>query len=89
MIWGWLAVSILLGIVGLYLLWVWLEARNEVRTAPRRDMFTCDKHGIFPAKYALKTELLPLGEEKDNYKVCPMCLEDAERTAKARLGLKV
>jgi hypothetical protein len=88
--WGWWLVGgVLLGMVGLYLLWVWLEARSEVRNAPRKDMFTCDKHGIFPAKYALKTELLPLGEATENYKVCPMCLEDAERTARLRLGLKV
>lgn len=86
----WVAiVTVVLCVLVFYLCYVYLDARQSVRNTPRTPMFTCDRHGIFPAKWALKTDLLPIGEEKDGYKVCPMCLEDAERLAKQRMGLNV
>jgi hypothetical protein len=89
MTWLWWSMSILIAVIAFYLVYVWLEARQMIRDTPRTPMFTCDKHGVFPAKWALKTDLLPIGEEKEGYKVCPMCLEDAEKLAKQRMGLKV
>lgn len=85
--WSILTVGLVLLVCVVYLLFVWLLARDEVRHTPRTDMFVCDKHGAFPAKYALQGEavLFTGGEET---KVCPFCLKDAERIARERYGVK-
>jgi hypothetical protein len=48
--------------------------------APRIPMYSCDKHGTFPEKYAV--ELDSIGITEAPIKLCPMCFEDRFREAK-------
>lgn len=54
------------------------DAKHDTKAAPREDMFTCDKHGVFAKRYV--TRLTGVTEEPIDY--CPFCLEDRFREAK-------
>jgi len=55
--------------------------------APREEMFTCQKHGLFPAKYSLRLNTLGITHD-DSMTMCPMCMEDRFREARKNAGLK-
>ena len=75
----WTVVWIGLVIVGVaYFVVVAYDAKHSTQASPREDMFTCDKHGVFAQKYALR--LTGITEEPIAY--CPMCAEDRFKEAK-------
>lgn len=82
MMW-WIMGAVALAFVAFYLLWVFLQARAEVRQAPHVDMFSCDKHGLFKRSLAIKSNIFM--SDNSEHLVCPLCLEDAEKVATERL----
>lgn len=81
MIW-WTVIIVILA-VAFYMLWVVAQARASVRQAPHVDMFSCDKHGVFKKSLAIKSNIFM--SDNSEHLVCPLCLEDAEKVATARL----
>lgn len=70
--------------LGYFSLLLW-DVKTEVAGAPRAAMFVCEKHGVFPEKYALE---IPTPTTEQPVKVCPFCFEEAEKKARERLGVK-
>ena len=64
----WIVIGILLIIlvVGLYFLYVYVEAKLEVKASPREEMFMCDVHGAFRKKHVIKFL---------DYEMCPRCFD--------------
>lgn len=78
----WLGIATILCallIIG-YLVLVAYDARHATDTAPRTDMYTCDRHGLFPRKYALKLT----GITEEPIEQCPMCLQLKFQEAKLK-----
>jgi hypothetical protein len=62
----------LFSLVGLvYILLVAFDAKHDVATAPRTDMFLCPKHGAFPARYVYHLT----DATSEPIEMCPMCFE--------------
>jgi hypothetical protein len=64
----------------IYLGCVAYDARHTTNQAPRDDMYTCDRHGVFSKKYALKLT----GITEEPILQCPFCMEDRFKEAKQR-----
>jgi hypothetical protein len=87
---GVFSATFVIGVALLYSGLLYWDVKNTVANAPREEMFVCDKHGVFPRKYALN-----LG---DNFEVqhtdgrvtqepllyCTLCYEDRMKEAKLK-----
>lgn len=60
-------IIVLLASAIVYIGFIYLEAKMEVKAAPREPMFECQKHGIFRKKHLIKF----LDTEW-----CPMCIDE-------------
>jgi hypothetical protein len=65
-----------------YIAAVAYEAKHSTDNAPRQDMFTCEKHGLFPKKYAMQLT----GITEEPILQCPFCFET--RMKEARKNVK-
>jgi hypothetical protein len=74
----WVGAGFLIIVAG-YLVYAVVSAKCEVDDAPRVDMFNCPKHGLIPAKYTLKLDVMT----ETPIEFCPMCFEDKMKAAKA------
>lgn len=72
-------------IAAIYFAIVRWDVLNDVKNAPRTEMFLCNKHGAFPAKYAIEA---PVPSTEKPVKICPMCMEDSENKARALYAAK-
>ncbi len=79
------AIAALLVVLCIYIALLALDAKVKTETAPRVPMFSCDKHGTMPAKYAVSFDGMGVLEEPQQ--VCPMCLEDRFKEARKNAGL--
>jgi len=69
---------VFLGPLAVYVLVVAFRAWIEVRSTPKVDYFTCDKHGSFPLKWAID---MPMDDGGPPHKVCCFCFQDAYKRA--------
>ena len=66
--------------------YVWvtaMSAKMATERAPKVDMFSCDKHGAIPAKYAIPFD--GMGVLEKPVLTCPFCFEDRGREAQKNL----
>jgi hypothetical protein len=75
------AVVVLAGLT-FYVLFVAIRSWWETRETPKTDMFTCDKHGVFPVKYLIE---MPIDDGGKPIMQCPFCYEEAFKKADERL----
>lgn len=54
-------------VILLYIAYVYLRAKLEVKAAPREDMFMCDKHGAFRKRHLIKFL---------DMEYCPLCFDE-------------
>lgn len=84
----WIYLLLLIGIPAIigaaYLGLVAYGAKHDTEDAPRQDMFVCDKHGLFPKKYAMQLT----GVTEEPILQCPMCMEDKFKQAKEHGHIK-
>ena len=71
------ALFVVAGIV-VYLVAMAWDAKHDIKSAPKADMYLCDKHGAFPASYAFNLT----GMTDEPIKQCPMCMEDRFKSAR-------
>jgi hypothetical protein len=63
--------------IGIWYAHIIAEVKQEVSTAPRIPMFTCDKHGIFPAKNGTVTISVPQEGAPDLLQeLCIFCYDE-------------
>jgi len=74
-------VVVLLGLAA-YVVCVVIRSWWETRETPKTDMFTCDKHGVFPVKYLIE---MPIDDGGKPIMQCPFCYEEAFKKADERL----
>ena len=73
---GMLVGAIILGVIHLL---VKLQAKHEVRVAPRIPMAECSKHGMFPKKHMLTLTIPPAVRSADmplEIEQCPFCFDE-------------
>jgi hypothetical protein len=58
----------------LYLLFLIIESKLEVKSSPREPMYECPKHGLFRAKHLI--EFMKNEETGEPHKWCPMCINE-------------
>jgi hypothetical protein len=73
-----LLITLLIMVVLVWLGFIVYDAKAHTTSAPRTEMFICQKHGTVPHKYLLKLD--GLSEIPIDY--CPMCMEDRFREAR-------
>lgn len=81
--WGLIGVAVmlfLLLVAGLYLSYVIMVAKDKVSSAPREDMYMCDKHGPIAKKHILKLE----GYTEVPIEYCPICWQEKYNAAKQK-----
>ena len=78
-VWSMVAIVVILLAVVVYVVAVRWDVLNDVKNAPRTEMFICAKHGAFPAKYAISA---PVPTTEKPVQLCPMCMEDSEKKAR-------
>ena len=77
-----LFIALLIGYIGI----VAANAKVKTERAPRVPMFTCDRHGTIPAKYAIPFD--GMGALETPVLSCPMCYEDRMKEAMKTAGVK-
>jgi hypothetical protein len=77
-------ILLLLLLAILYIIGVIWVAKKHVATAPRADLFICDKHGAIMDKHVLRMEV---GTEQPIL-YCPLCFNDRMTEAKQKAGVK-
>lgn len=73
----WVGVVVITVLV--YVVYLVLVARSQVKDAPRVDMMVCQKHGAIPEKYTMKIDALVTEKPIE---VCPFCWEEKMKAAK-------
>lgn len=77
-----LGLVVLIAALGLLVIAPIVEGYLDTRNAPRADMFECEKHGLFDAKYIMLIDLQDGGKPVQQ---CPFCYEDAFKKADEEL----